>query len=517
MVNILSDSLVGNGKIGNGKLAEYGVGITLSNDEMFEKRSFKMDSTFITEEGNLKKKDNFDEDFDPLREEVPDNERTNYGQTLMNLLNGIIGSCVLSMPLAFKNGGWLVSAIVVPIIGLISAYCIHLLLAVNVCLMKQTNQITPFDYHELAEKTFLYGPKRLRSYSRTARIIVIITIVGTQVGACCVYYVFIATNLATFLANRFGPNAPKESLCLLFILPIVIGINWIRNIRYLSYLSTLSNVLQVAGISIVVYNLVTMPIQSLDRLPPVGDKIPQFFVTTLFIFEGSSVSMSLYKTIRTHHHFRMTFGVLNVGELIVMLFYTSIGFLGYLQYGEDTEGTITSSLPASPLYDAVQLVYAVVVLGTYPIILYVPIQVLWNIIKQKVGPILNGNEWNGVKSQGGARLMIIELVFRALLVVATYLLSVVVPQLDLIISLVGAITSSSVAVMIPSILHTVTFWEQNSNRWARIRLLAVNLVLFAIGLTAFTLGIYFSVSDIIDSYRTIEFINETTLPSSSVG
>lgn len=149
MVNILSDSLVGNGKIGNGKLAEYGVGITLSNDEMFEKRSFKMDSTFITEEGNLKKKDNFDEDFDPLREEVPDNERTNYGQTLMNLLNGIIGSCVLSMPLAFKNGGWLVSAIVVPIIGLISAYCIHLLLAVNVCLMKQTNQITPFDYHEV--------------------------------------------------------------------------------------------------------------------------------------------------------------------------------------------------------------------------------------------------------------------------------------------------------------------------------------------------------------------------------
>ena len=132
--------------------------------------------------------------------------------------------------------------------------------------------------------------------------------------------------------------------------------------------------------------------------------------------------MSLYKTIRTHHHFRMTFGVLNVGELIVMLFYTSIGFLGYLQYGEDTEGTITSSLPASPLYDAVQLVYAVVVLGTYPIILYVPIQVLWNIIKQKVGPILNGNEWNGVKSQGGARLMIIELVFRALLVVATCML-----------------------------------------------------------------------------------------------
>ena len=82
---------------------------------------------------------------------------------------------------------------------------------------------------------------------------------------------------------------PSKAVTLVMILPIVILINWIRNIRYLSYLSTLANILQVAGISVVLYNLFSVPIQDLHRLPAVGDKIPQYFVTTLFIFEGSSV------------------------------------------------------------------------------------------------------------------------------------------------------------------------------------------------------------------------------------
>lgn len=441
-----------------------------------------------------------EDDDDPLKEEVPENARTNYVQTLMNLMNGIIGSGVLSMPLAFMNGGWLVSLILTPIIGMISAYCIHLLLAVNVYLTNLTNKSSPFDYHDMAEYAFVNGPKRLQRYAKTARMVVITTIVGTQVGACCVYYVFIATNVQKFLDDRMGKDhSPSRSICLLIILPVVVGINWIRNIKYLSYMSALSNVLQVAGISVVLYNLFSKPIQDIHRLPMMGDKIPQYFVTTLFIFEGSSVSMSLYKAIRKPRQFRMPLGVLNVGAIIIMFFYSGVGFLGYLQYGDKTEGTITGSLPSTPLYDAVQLSYAIVVLGTYPVLLYVPIQVLWGIIKKKIGPRLSGT--HDRKLQGGFKLLVAELAFRAGLVLITYILAEVIPKLDLIIALVGAVTSSSIAVMIPSILHTVTFWETRKDKWAKARLLGVNLVLFTIGLASFILGVIFSMKDIIDSYR----------------
>ena len=44
--------------------------------------------------------------------------------------------------------------------------------------------------------------------------------------------------------------------------------------------------------------------------------------------------MSLYKAIKKQRHFQMPFGVLNVGEVLIMIFYTGVGFLGYLQYGD---------------------------------------------------------------------------------------------------------------------------------------------------------------------------------------
>lgn len=71
------------------------------------------------------------------------------------------------------------------------------------------------------------------------------------------------------------------------------------------------------------------------------------------------------------------------------------------------------------MYDAVQLSYAVVVLGTYPILLYVPIQVLWGIIKHKIGPRCGGGNKHDKGKSGGARLLIAELAFRASLVLVT--------------------------------------------------------------------------------------------------
>ena len=123
----------------------------------------------------------------------------------------------------------------------------------------------------------------------------------------------------------------------------------------------------------------------------------------------------------------MPFGVLNIGEAMIMVFYICIGFLGYMRYGKDTDGSITSSLPNEPLYEAVQLSYGIVVLGTYPILLYVPIQVLWGIIKARIAPSLattitvleDGVKQKRVVPARGYKLLAAELAFRASLVLIT--------------------------------------------------------------------------------------------------
>lgn len=43
--------------------------------------------------------------------------------------------------------------------------------------------------------------------------------------------------------------------------------------------------------------------------------------------------------------FKTPLGVLNVGMCIVIILYITVGFLAYLKYGEDIEGSVTLNLP----------------------------------------------------------------------------------------------------------------------------------------------------------------------------
>jgi len=94
--------------------------------------------------------------------------------------------------------------------------------------------------------------------------------------------------------------------------------------------------------------------------------------------------MPLYRAMKEKKNFNKLFGVLNASILILILLYCAAGFLGYLSYGDDVEASVTLSLPEGPLYSSVKLMYAIAVIFTYPIILYVPIEMLWPNIKSKL-------------------------------------------------------------------------------------------------------------------------------------
>lgn len=50
-------------------------------------------------------------------------------------------------------------------------------------------------YFKVAEYAFLIGPKALRRFSKVSRYVVLSALVATQIGGCCVYFLFISTNL----------------------------------------------------------------------------------------------------------------------------------------------------------------------------------------------------------------------------------------------------------------------------------------------------------------------------------
>ena len=59
--------------------------------------------------------------------------------------------------------------------------------------------------------------------------------------------------------------------------------------------------------------------------------------------------MSVENNMKSPKDFRIVFGVLNIGMVIITVAYVIIGLFGYIKYGDKLFGSITLNLPADNL------------------------------------------------------------------------------------------------------------------------------------------------------------------------
>jgi len=113
---------------------------------------------------------------------------------LTHLLKSSLGTGILAMPHAIKNGGLLFGGIGTIIIGIICSHCVHILVRSShvLCRRTRTPQMT---YAETAYAAFLCGPRKVRSWANISKIFVNAALCATYVSGACVYVVFIATSI----------------------------------------------------------------------------------------------------------------------------------------------------------------------------------------------------------------------------------------------------------------------------------------------------------------------------------
>lgn len=106
----------------------------------------------------------------------------------------------------------------------------------------------------------------------------------------------------------------------------------------------------VSGIVLTIYYAV-------DDLPPISDRdyvaeimrLPYFFGTAIFAFEGIALVLPLQNAMEDPKDFARPLGVLNVGMCLVSSIYVLVGTIGYWQYGEITEASLTLNLPTEQM------------------------------------------------------------------------------------------------------------------------------------------------------------------------
>ncbi|XP_077517690.1 proton-coupled amino acid transporter 1-like isoform X4 [Amblyomma americanum] len=419
-----------------------------------------------------------------------EHEPTTNCQTMMHLLKGNIGTGVLAMPSALANAGALVGSLGVVFVGLICIHCMHILVECNHILSKKTGLRT-LDFAGVAQYSFKFGPHCLRRYSGFARSAVNCFLLLTQFGFCCVYFVFVATSMKEVLHG--AGIEMNVYVCLAILLPFMVLYNFIRSLRMLALASTLANLLQTTGMVLIFYNLLQdMPNISERPLFVGWSRLPIYFGTVIYAFEGIGIVLPLENEMKTPQDFGGLTGVLNTGMIIVVCLYTAIGFFGYLKYGSHVLGSITLNFPPTPLNEVIRIIFAISIFLSYALQMYVPVKIIWPSIMRRFS-LDQGKHSPRV-------VMFFEFLVRTALVTLTFVLAVAVPRLDLFIPLVGALASSSLALILPPLFELFTLWDGDQGKLMWTWLWAKNLFISVLGVLGFVTGTFVTVTEIVNTF-----------------
>ncbi|KAK0148164.1 Proton-coupled amino acid transporter 1 [Merluccius polli] len=416
---------------------------------------------------------------------------TSFFQTLIHMLKGNIGTGLLGLPLAVKNAGLVLGPVSLLCMGFIAIHCMKLLVKCSSHLSERVNK--PFLSYGEAMHVGLENVSWLRRLAPMGRWTVNLFLIITQLGFCCVYFVFLSDNIKQVVeaANsttwdcqvnhtnqtEVGGQSFDSRIYMLFFLPAFILLVFTPNLKFLAPLSLLANLVMSFSLVLIYYYSV-MNIQLPIDLPKIGKAkdYPLFFGMAIFAFEGIGVVLPLENKMQKPEGFRL---VLYVGMGVVTFLYISLGTVGYMCFGDTIAGSITLNLPNCWMYQIVKLLYSFGIFITFALQFYVPAEIL-------ILPM--------VDRVSGRRLKIaLDLFMRAMLVIFTCFLAVLIPELDLVISLVGSVSSSFLALIFPPLLELLTFHTDGLSPLVVIK----NVVISVLGLIGFITGTYIAIMEII--------------------
>ncbi|KAL9080936.1 MAG: hypothetical protein Q9157_000436 [Trypethelium eluteriae] len=347
-------------------------------------------------------------------------------KTFFTLLKAFVGTGIMFLPKAFKNGGILFSSITLVTVSVVTTLAFHLLLQ---CRSKYGG-----GYGDLGAS--IGGPK--------LRGLILGSITLSQLGFVCAGTIFVAENLYAFLEAVARGHEPLSSNALIAIqLVVLIPLALIRNISKLGPAALIADICIMIGLGyIYYYDIATIANKGIDPTVTLFNS-REWTLTVgaaIFTFEGIGLILPIQSSMERPEKFEL---LLCIVMAIITVIFTMVGVLCYATFGSDTMIEIISNYPQdSHFVNSVQFLYSLAVLVGTPVQLFPAVR----IIEEKLFKGLSGKRDGTTKWKKNG--------FRTAVTVACIIVSIAgAKNLDRFVALIGSFACVPLVYIYPALLH----------------------------------------------------------------
>jgi proton-coupled amino acid transporter len=285
------------------------------------------------------------------------------------LLKSFVGTGVLFLPKAYKNGGMLFSNLVLLGIAALSYYCFVLLV--------KTRMKVEGSFGDIGG--ILYGPRM--------RAIILFSIVLSQIGFASAYIVFTSENLQAFILAASDCRTWIDiKFLILMQLIVFLPLSLIRDISKLGATALIADGLILLGlVYLYYYDIFTIVRQGgVSDIVDFNSKDWTLFIgTAIFTFEGIGLIIPIQESMKKQEKFPPVLGGVMV---IITIVFLSMGALGYAAYGSSTKTVVILNLPQDDKFvNGVQFFYSLAILLSTPLQLFPAIRITENALFTRSG------------------------------------------------------------------------------------------------------------------------------------
>lgn len=161
--------------------------------------------------------------------------------------------------------------------------------------------------------------------------------------------------------------------------------------------------------------------------------------------------------------------------------------MGYWKYGEEVASSLTVNFPTDDiLAQSLNIIISCGVALGYAIQFYIPIKILFPSVQQRI-KVAETHPFVG------------EMVFRVFVVFVTFAVALLIPNVGLLISIIGAICSNSLALVFPVFIEYLVK-TRGDNRMSTFDSIK-NVLILLLAVCGFLSGGYEGVLGVIELYK----------------